>query len=480
MAPTFQKWVQKTKPDEFAALYKTFGPDPVDQLLGWYGQYKKNTSLLFGGSNVDRLKAPGFGLAVNPSRDGLLEAQQSFDQIFGSTDISSFGAQINQGLRPTAVGSMVRARVINVAQDSGYDVGRLREAVSKFDGIAVSYAREFQRSGPNLEIIASEYKNAQQVVKAEVNSLGKQLIAADVNKAIMEELMDSAIPGFSQTENAAKVIEALANARKYGANLRPIADLIDEVRGRFAGELVALRPGTRDAIRNVVNNILAGDSSVAQSGRNVRSILTDGTQSLLRDHAGEETLFQAAKFSYMKSAEVMDRVNYFRSDRSAFERGINHQFLGLYPFSYMMGKVLPEVARFLFWKPFGSIAPGAGYSAYRKVSDYIKRMGPPPEWQVTTQRPDYEFLLAQLLPGTPEDITVVIPGWARRAASTVSRQGYDQYGVANLAGEFTAPFTNTGLGGFLNLGSKSLAQLSDLGAQATTNFFNTDNPNKDR
>lgn len=476
MAPNWQKWVMETKPDEFSSLYKTFGPDPVDQMLGWYNQYRRNSSLLFGGSAVDRLKAPGFGFAVNPSRDGLLEAQGNFDGIIGSTDITSFGSQVNQGMRPTAIGAVIRAKVINVAQDSGYDVGRLRQAVNNFDGLAVAYAREFQRSGPNLEIIASEYKAAQQAMKAEVNSLGKQLIAGDINKAIMEELMDSAVPGFSGTENAAKVIEALANARKYGANLRPLADLIDEVRGRFAGDLVALRPGTREAIRNVVNNILAGDSSVAKSGRNVRSILTDSTQSLLRDHAGEETLFQAAKFSYMKSAEVMDRVNYFKNDRSLFERGINHQFLGLYPFSYMIGKVLPEVARFLFWKPFGAIAPGAGYSAYKKVSDYLERMGPPPEWRETTQRPDYEFLLAQLLPGTPEDITVVIPGWARRAVSTVSRQGYDQYGVVDVAEEFTKPFTNTGVGGFLSLAARSAAQVSDLGADAATNFFNTDEP----
>lgn len=476
MAPNWQKWVMETKPDEFSSLYKTFGPDPVDQMLGWYNQYRRNSSLLFGGSAVDRLKAPGYGFAVNPSRDGLLEAQANFDGIIGSTDIVTFAGHVNQGMRPTAVGAVIRAKVINVAQDSGYDVARVRQALSNYDALAVAYAREFQRSGPNLEIIAAEYKAAQQVMKAEVNSLGKQLIAADINKAIMEELMDSAIPGFSGTENAAKVIEALANARKYGANLRPLADLIDEVRGRFAGDLVALRPGTREAIRNVVNNILAGDSSVAKSGRNVRSILTDSTQSLLRDHAGEETLFQAAKFSYMKSAEVMDRVNYFKNDRSLFERGINHQFLGLYPFSYMFGKVLPEVARFLFWKPFGAIAPGAGYSAYKKVSDYLERMGPPPEWKETTQRPDYEFLLAQLLPGTPEDITVVIPGWARRAASTVSRQGYDQYGVVDVAEEFTKPFTNTGVGGFLQLAARSAAQISDIGADAATNFFNTDEP----
>jgi hypothetical protein len=46
------------------------------------------------------------------------------------------------------------------------------------------------------------------------------------------------------------------------------------------------------------------------------------------------------------------------TNRSWLERSLNHPYLGLYPLSYMWGKVLPEMAEFLMFRPFGMKMPG--------------------------------------------------------------------------------------------------------------------------
>ena len=63
------------------------------------------------------------------------------------------------------------------------------------------------------------------------------------------------------------------------------------------------------------------------------------------------------------------------------------------------------------------------------------------------KRPDYLFLLSQLIPGHPDDIGVSVPGWLRRSVSTVSRQGYDQLTAASMFGEVPKAFSDTGLFG---------------------------------
>jgi hypothetical protein len=127
----------------------------------------------------------------------------------------------------------------------------------------------------------------------------------------------------------------------------------------------------------------------------------------------------------------------------------------------MFGKVLPEAFRFLFWKPFGAIAPGAGYVAYKKFVDYLGQNGFAKDFEgKATQRPDYMFLLAQLIPGTPDDITVGVPGWLRRGISTVSRKGYDQLTADTLAGELLSPFVDTGIGGAIKTSVKSIEEIT--------------------
>ena len=214
----------------------------------------------------------------------------------------------------------------------------------------------------------------------------------------------------------------------------------------------------------IVKNVLSREGTTLEMMTNrVANTLHDSAIRLLQDHGGEELAFQSAKFGYQETARAMDKVNYFNPDRGWLERTMNHQFLGLYPLSYMFGKVLPETFRFLFWKPFGAVAPGAGYQAYSKFMEYLGQNGFLPDFEEKgTERPDYLFFLTQLIPGTPEDITVGLPGWVRRGMSTISRQGYDQFTLDQLAGELGKPLVDTGAFGAGRMMARSLQELTGL------------------
>jgi hypothetical protein len=463
MAPKFQEWVRTNMPGEYMALYNKFGSDPLDQLLGWYSEYKRLHQFKFGERAMDAAKAPGFGFAINPSAVELTYLTDDVAFLQQQLSPEAFAEIIRGGMRPQVVGAMINAKYVNRAADAGYDVAVVRSSLTELRSTAERYARALNSNSPDIAKFGKAYQASLDAFVAEFKGLKAQIDVADVQKAIVEELMDDFIPGFSKGDNAAAVIEALGNSKKYGATFGELTDIIERIR-LDAGDIRKLVPGARDRIKEIVQSYRSGESARAATTRGIQEILTDSTNKMLQKHGPEEMLFQAAKWSYQKGYEAMLRVNYFNPNRSLFERGINHQFLGLYPYSYMMGKVLPELTRFMFWRPFGAIAPGAGYAAYNKLSEYLSYNGLPEGWESAAERPDYQFLMVQLVPGIPEDMTVVTPGWLRRSISTISRQGYDQFNATDLLAEPAKAFTTSGALGF---GQLALSGLSELTGQLT-------------
>lgn len=461
MAPKFQDWVRTNMPGEYMALYNKFGADPLDQMLGWYNEYKRLHQFKFGERAMDAAKAPGFGFAINPSAVELTYLTDDVAFLQQQLSAEAFAEIIRGGMRPQVVGSMINAKYVNRASDAGYDVAVVRSALTELRSTAERYARALNSNSPDIAKFGKAYQTSLDTFVTEFKGLKAQIDIADVQKAIVEELMDDFIPGFSKGDNASTIIEALGNSKKYGATFGELTDIIERIR-LDSGDLRRLEPGARDRIREIVQSYRSGESARAATTRGIQEILTDSTNKMLQKHGPEEMLFQAAKWSYQKAYETMLRVNYFNPNRSLFERGINHQFLGLYPYSYMMGKVLPELTRFMFWRPFGAIAPGAGYAAYNKLSEYLSYNGLPEGWENAAERPDYQFLMVQLIPGIPEDMTVVTPGWLRRSISTISRQGYDQFNATDLLAEVPKAFTSSGAVGF---GQLALSGLSELTGQ---------------
>ena len=71
----------------------------------------------------------------------------------------------------------------------------------------------------------------------------------------------------------------------------------------------------------------------------------------------DQVLRTAAQQAVRSSWDEAHATQYYKQDRSMLERSINHPYIGLYPASYMWGKILPEMVRFLALRPFGMATP---------------------------------------------------------------------------------------------------------------------------
>jgi hypothetical protein len=103
--------------------------------------------------------------------------------------------------------------------------------------------------------------------------------------------------------------------------------------------------------------------------------------------------------------------------KSPVERTLNHPYLGVYPISYMWGKILPAFFNAMFkYAPFeGGFAPFLGAFQTSKISDYIAASleDSPQLQQYVASRPPLLFFLNGLLPGFPTDVSVSLPYWFR-------------------------------------------------------------------
>ena len=153
----------------------------------------------------------------------------------------------------------------------------------------------------------------------------------------------------------------------------------------------------------------------------------------------EEALYQSAKYAFSAAEDNAFALHYYRRGRNTLERSINHPYLGLYPASYMWGKILPELTRFLVRTPFGIEAPLGGLALsnniYRQVmmqqqydEDFRREM---------VEREDFFHLLAMLTPALPWEIPVNAPLWARRVAEADA-----EHVQAMASGDPDAPLQN--------------------------------------
>lgn len=137
-----------------------------------------------------------------------------------------------------------------------------------------------------------------------------------------------------------------------------------------------------------------------------------------------ETVWQAFRESFRQTSEQAFKTHYFNPKRGFFERTINHPYLGIYPASYMWGKVLPEFARFLLKRPFGLNAPLVGLAAYQRVQQsVVAALATDQElndWVEKSSKEGVLYLIAQLLPGTPENLPANAPAWARHLSNDLT------------------------------------------------------------
>ena len=132
----------------------------------------------------------------------------------------------------------------------------------------------------------------------------------------------------------------------------------------------------------------------------------------------QETMRQAAMQAIRSGWDEAHATQYYKKDRSMIERSINHPYIGLYPASYMWGKVLPEMVRFLALRPWGQETPFLMWNVAREVSDSIRAQSEndPSFKQFLADNEDAFMLISMLFPGLPQDVPANVSLPVRRIA----------------------------------------------------------------
>lgn len=130
----------------------------------------------------------------------------------------------------------------------------------------------------------------------------------------------------------------------------------------------------------------------------------------------EDIMFQHVQKSHDRAARQASDLTHFKQNRSVVERSLNHPFFGLYPLSYMYGKVLPELIEFLMFRPFGFKAPGLAYNTTQRMyQSFMNQQEHDEELrQYLYENEPGLRSLAMFVPGVPWELPVNTPLWVRR------------------------------------------------------------------
>lgn len=114
------------------------------------------------------------------------------------------------------------------------------------------------------------------------------------------------------------------------------------------------------------------------------------------------------------------RLQYFAQQRSFLERSVNHPMFGLYPASYMWGKIMPELVRFIAAEPFGQKTGGLLYSTMDVQAAIALRREQDPTFDANIEQLGHSQALSfggYMLPSLPWDVGASAPSWMTNIAS---------------------------------------------------------------
>jgi len=130
------------------------------------------------------------------------------------------------------------------------------------------------------------------------------------------------------------------------------------------------------------------------------------------------TVIGAYEVAIMRATRAADKAQFFASHRTWLERSLNHPFLGLYPYSYMVQKAIPSLMKILFLTPGakGIVMPGLGYSKYEMVMEYLdnKMNSDSDVLDQILQNDALIWAISNLFPANPEAIGFTTPAYLRR------------------------------------------------------------------
>lgn len=208
---------------------------------------------------------------------------------------------------------------------------------------------------------------------------------------------------------------------------------------RFLAERMTLAGGNEKAVMGLIDDVTAhsdllktlegdvirvGDEAASQAA-NVRVAAarggTAGSGGALLDEgafgssSASDAVLQAFKDSFRQASNRAFQTHFFNPQRGWLERSLNHPYLGLYPLSYMWGKVLPEFARFLVVRPFGKNVPLLPLVNLERVQQaYLGALADDPAFSKYMADHEEAIYFANLLfPGNPLNMNANAPAYLR-------------------------------------------------------------------
>lgn len=480
-AKNFGDTLRERDPELWAALVQHYGTSDSRALfINFVNERRKLGNYDRVMSSVEANRPAGFGIMSLPDKKFEVMSEET-TRLFGSFSGVNLG-KIDEHLRnPQALVDNIILAKANMA-DSGYDmgtIGRELEALEAEARIMADYVRKnpvigsIDAADEAMAPMVARYKETLNNARRSFNRLTKERMKANYRYVAAQQILLQA--GFREGAGLSfegdRIAQALALGHSYGADIGDVASMlqkmVDEVAGEFPDayiiseqfdEAVGLaRPigmettkietvedlakasyvGEGALPRKMVESLRAKVQEQIATDPQVIEAFDDAAVRLITEHGSEERVYRAFQEAYSVALKQAQITTYANLERSLFERTINHPFLGFYPYSYMFKKILPEMVEFLFKRPFGAMAPGAGYQAYQHVRDYVEHQVETDYFFRKTLQDNNEvaFLVSQLFPGLPWDIAAVPPAYLRNIVlSTVGGRDKEYNLLEDLVG----------------------------------------------
>jgi hypothetical protein len=152
----------------------------------------------------------------------------------------------------------------------------------------------------------------------------------------------------------------------------------------------------------------------------------------------EGQLIKAATEAMQRKWADAYRLQYFAQKRTMFERSLNHPMFGIYPASYMWGKLMPEVVKFIAQAPFGVRTGAMAYSMHNVMQAVGMQREFDPEFDKLINDLGHSqtlWFLGYLLPTLPWDVGASAPTWMRDLA----QQGLASQASVDAGGTVVQP-----------------------------------------
>jgi len=304
---------------------------------------------------------------------------------------------------------------LHALEQQGFDIHDAEDALGDYNGIERSEftAEEYGSREDAADAYRQEREDKRQEIldaidAAEHNHTDATQAAADAADAAAAQApsrrIDLSQMQFEQPKTTVPGRTAEADAFFSGADDSGLVKLLkDRVASGKPHENADVEAALQEVSR-LSKKVLAGSADAGNTRHNLRQLVEDVAATVPTTSAAPFNRTHALIVSLLRS-KIMDaqkdifRLAEMQTKRNVIERSLNHPLFGLYPASYMWGKVLPETVKFFAKNP---------YAATYTIADVERAIAIQREYDRNTEdlinkvdRSSAAFLLDYLTPSLP-------------------------------------------------------------------------------